>query len=147
MIGKRGASITGEGAIIGMLVRNSLDRPVLDGTRPDCEVRPQTCVDSRRRQDSCCPTRLIRHAVDYVAAIGQGQLRDPTGGPIECAVEVTAARMIVASAIKQTTRKSADNQRIIKHIARCDLDKGTKMGLPESALSTTVRKPTDPPGR
>ena len=54
--------------------------PVVDMTRPDCEVRPQTGVDSRRRQDPCCPTWLIRHAADYVAASGRGQLRDAAGG-------------------------------------------------------------------
>jgi hypothetical protein len=49
MIAKRGASITGEGAAIGTLVRNSLDRPGLDMTRPDCEVRTQTCAFRRWR--------------------------------------------------------------------------------------------------
>jgi hypothetical protein len=43
---------------------------------------------------------------------------------------VAAVRIIVASAIKQATRKSAANPRIINNIARFELNEGTKtLGL------------------
>lgn len=45
---------------------------------------------------------------------------------------VAAVRIIVASAIKQATRKSAANPRIIKNIARFGLNEGTKTAILEN---------------
>jgi hypothetical protein len=45
---------------------------------------------------------------------------------------VAAMRIIVASAIKQATRKSAANPRMIKNIARFGLNEGTKTGIQEN---------------